>query len=276
MPKGYKKTRFPLMTVKKAVYAGAAVLVAALALALPRPLLAIGEFSVGINAGVTYAPNNIDLDINQYNTAMKYYSENTAGTQKVTQMSVPYSPVIGFNARYQLNYVLLRMGCHYSNPIMPVEGSITPVGGVKNSIRIKTYQASLPVTIGLMIPLKKRTYFYLGAGGTFHQAYLEITQDHPVQPAAVPAFDMATLNLSNNTRDRYYKAFVGYHMILGAEVPLSEKSTISAEWIHQEGRSSPIGNEGRDASGNDTSLPKKEISVQGDILLFGVNYYIPI
>jgi hypothetical protein len=65
-------------------------------------------------------------------------------------------------------------------------------------------------------------------------------------------------------------------MILGAEVPLSEKSTITAEWIHQEGRSSPIGNEGRDASGNDTSLPKKEISVQGDILLFGVNYYIPI
>lgn len=264
------------MTLKKTVDAGAAVLVAALALALPRPLLAIGEFSVGLNAGVTYAPNNIDLDINQYNTAMKFYSENTAGTQDVTQMSVPYAPVIGFNARYQLNYVLLRMGCHYSNPIVPVKGGITPVGGVKNSIKIKTYQASLPVTIGLMIPLKKRTYFYLGAGGTFHQAYLEITQDHPVQPAAAPAFDMATLNLSNNTRDRYYKAFVGYHMILGAEVPLSEKSTITAEWIHQEGRSSPIRNEGQDASGADTSLPKREISVQGDILLFGVSYYIPI
>ncbi len=237
---------------------------------------AIGEFSVGVNAGVTYAPNNIESDINRFNTAMEAYKDSAPGT-KVTQLSVPYSPVVGVNVRYQLNYFLFRLGWHYSNPMQPITGSITPVGGVKNEIRVKTWQSSFPVTIGLIMPLKKRTYFYIGAGGSFHQSFVQVTQSNPDQPAATPAFNMATdLNLSSNTRDSYYKAFVGYHLILGAEVPISDKYTITTEWIHQEGRSFPVMNEGKDQSGASTKLPRRGINVKGDILLFGVSYYIPM
>jgi opacity protein-like surface antigen len=233
---------------------------------------AIGEFSVGLNAGVTYAPNNIESVINRYNTAMENYADANAGTE-VTQINVPYSPVFGFNVRYQFNYFLFRLGCHYSDPILPIKGSITPAGGVENKIEVRTYQNSFPATVGLIIPLKKRTYFYIGAGGTLHQSYIRIKQSDPVQVG----FNMqADLGVSKNTRDRYYKTFVGYHLILGAEVPVSDKYTITAEWVHQEGRSFPVKNEGRDENGNSISTPRRGIEVKGDILLFGVNYYIPI
>lgn len=239
--------------------------------AAPDSAHAIGEFSLGINAGVTYAPNNIDDTVNRYNDTLKNWAAANPGAD-VEQINVPYAPVLGFNVRYQFNFFLIRFGWHYSTSALSSEGSVTPNGGVKNKIKISSFQHSLPATVGLIMPLKKRTYFYIGAGGTFHMAFVEMTQSNPVQGG----LDMATFGLSNNKRDRYYKEFVGYHLILGAEVPVTSKFTLSAEWIHQEGRSYPMNNDGEDNAGASTSAPKKAINARGDVLLFGINYYIPI
>ncbi len=236
------------------------------------PVFAIGEFSLGINAGFTYAPNNIDDMITRYNTAMKAYQQANPGTG-VSQISVPYAPVLGLNVRYQFNFFLIRLGWHYTTTSAAKEGSITPNGGVKNKLEISTFQHSLPATIGLIMPLKKRTYFYLGAGGTFHMAYFNMEQSNPDQ-GALP-FNMNTdVGLSDNTRDRYYREFVGYHLILGAEVPIGARFTLTAEWIHQEGRSFPTDNDGKNNAGLSTSDPRRAINVRGDILLFGINYYV--
>ncbi|HSV97150.1 MAG TPA: outer membrane beta-barrel protein [Spirochaetota bacterium] len=237
------------------------LLIAAIA-AVPGGAYAIGEFGIGFNLGLTYAPNNTDDIIARYNGEMM----TTAGAD-VNQLNTPYVPVVGINLRYQFNYLLFRIGCHLATPVVPTKGSIT-VGGNKNTIRISAFQNSIPATIGLLMPVKKRTYFYIGGGGTLHQAYIKISQSAP---------DAAGIDIGDdNRKDSYFKTFVGYHLLLGAEVPLSEKVTMTTEWIHQEGRSYPINNHGTDSAGNPTSSPKKAISVKGDVLLFGVSYYIQI
>lgn len=235
------------------------------------PAFAIGELSVGINMGATYDPNNLEGDIAEYNMAMEQYRNANDGTT-AKQMSVPYAPVFGFNFRYQFNFFLIRMGCHYTSPVQSIKGSITPPGGVKNTIKIKTYQNSYPVTLGLLVPLNKKTNFFIGAGPTLHQASVTITQSEPVQGA----FSFQNYGLSKDRRDSYTATFVGYHIMLGAEVPVHERFTMSVEWIHQEGRSHTIKNDGLDSTGAVITTPKHTISVQGDFLIFGLNYYISL
>lgn len=198
---------------------------------------AIGEFSIGINGGVTYDPNHLGPYIDHQNREWK------AAGGDVSQMDTPYAAVAGFSMRYQFNYFLFRIGFHYATPMQDIKGE---GGGVKYTI--DTYQASLPATIGLILPLRKRTYFFLGGGLTYHYAYLNIKTD----PGG---------------ETRFADAIAGYHFMVGAEVPVTDDITISSEWIHQEGRSIPI----EDDKG---SGEKYTINVKGDILLFGINYYI--
>ncbi len=247
------------------------------ALAIPRGAHAIGEFSLGLNLGFTYGPNGVDSMAEKLNSGMESYKSDSTGT-KVDQISVPYCPVFGVNARYQFNYFLFRFGWHYTQPILPVEGSITPTAaGNKNKVKISTYQNALPATIGIIMPLKKRTYFFIGGGGTLHHAYVKITQTDPIQAALAPAFNMQTRSgLSGDKRTSYSGMFVAYHLLLGAEVPISDKFTITTEWIHQEGMSFPLKNDGLTDAGVSTKTPKRDINVRGDILLFGVSYYIGI
>ena len=198
---------------------------------------AIGEFSIGLNAGLTHDPNHLEPAITQWNTQAKTTASD------VDQISIPYSFVWGINVRYQFNYFLFRIGAHFTSPYS--------VRGEADSTRIKisTYQFGLPATVGLIMPLKQRAYFFLGAGLTYNYAYLEIKQTNP------------------DFKVRYADSIPGFHYIMGAEAPLTSKITLSVEWMHQEGRSIPIKDE---VSGTD----KRTISVKGDFLLFGVNYYI--
>jgi hypothetical protein len=62
--------------------------------------------------------------------------------------------------------------------------------------------------------------------------------------------------------------------MIGAEIPVHEKFTLSVEWVHQEGRSHPVDNDGIDNAGLIAVSPKKTLDVRGDFLIFGLNYYI--
>ena len=253
---------------------GLFLIITALFLFFQGRALAIGEFALGLNAGVTYDPNNLENLTNRYNMAMQAYDEtNPAST--VNQISVPYSPVFGFNLRYQLNFFFLRIGSHYTAPMQTINGGITPGGGVKNTIKIETQQASFPATVGLLVPLSPRTHFFIGGGISYHHSRLSITQSNPEQ-ATVPAYDLKNqdITLSNNKRDRHSAAFVGFHFMIGAEIPIHEKFTLSVEWVHQEGRSHPVKNDGIDKDGISVDTEKKALDVRGDFLIFGLNYYI--
>ncbi len=232
------------------------------------PAYAIGEFAIGVNGGFTYDPNCLENTINRFNLEMEGYREDNAGAD-IQQMSVPYAPVFGFNLRYQFNFFLFRIGNHYSAPMQNITGSITASGAEKNTIRIKTYQNSFPATIGILVPLNRHTHFYVGAGPTLHLASVSITQSNPA-PTGPPAFYFD----STNKRDRYTGTFVGYHFLVGAEIPVQDKFTFSVEWIHQEGRSQPIENDGVDKNDVEITTPMKSIQVRGDFILFGLNYYI--
>ncbi len=64
---------------------------------------AIGEFSIGLNAGLTQDPNHLEPAITQWNTQAKTTASD------VDQISIPYSFVWGINVRYQFNYFLFRL-----------------------------------------------------------------------------------------------------------------------------------------------------------------------
>jgi len=198
---------------------------------------AIGEFSLGINTGITYDPNHLEPLITQWNTGAK-----TTATS-VDQITIPYSFAWGINMRYQFNYFLFRIGAHFTSPY-----SVTGKADA-NKVTISTYQFGLPATVGLIMPLKQRTYFFIGAGITYNYAYLEWKETAPA------------------AKYRYADSIPGFHYMMGAEAPITSKITLSVEWMHQEGRSIPIKDE-------IAGTTKQTISVKGDFLLFGVNYYI--
>ena len=220
---------------------------------------------MGVNTGATYDPNYLENDINSFNRAIEYQKENTSGT-KGKQMDVPYSFVSGANFRYQFNYLLFRLGGQFTKPGAGVKGSFTDAGGNKNVIRISTYQAAFPLSIGFLLPVKDKTYFYLGGGVTYYVASVKITQSNP-SIGPFPTSDM---------RDSYSGNFPGWHLLVGAEVPFYKNYSISVEWMHQEGHSYPMTNDGIDSTGIKTTSPKRVINARGDFILFGVNYYISI
>ncbi len=236
---------------------------------LGKDLYAIGEVSFGANIGLTRDPNNLESEVNKYNTALAYADETNTGTE-TSQIPQPYCFVWGLNFRYQFNYILFRLGTHFCHTTQNYNGSIKLSGSEKNEIKIKTYQCSSPLTIAFIVPLKEKTYFYLGGGMSYNQVYIRITQSNPEETSGYLP--------DSNRRNRYTEDFPGYHFIIGAEapVPLTERFTISMEWMHQEGRSHPLSNGGLDENGNTIYGPKKTISIEGDFFLLGVNYYIPL
>lgn len=215
------------------------ILLIALMVIIASQAYAIGEFSLGINSGITYDPNHLEPTITQWNTAAK-----TTATS-VEQVTIPYSFAWGINMRYQFNYFLFRIGAHFTSPYS-VRGKADA-----NKVTISTYQFGLPATVGLIMPLKQRTYFFIGAGITYNYAYLEWKETAPAN------------------KYRFADSIPGFHYMMGAEAPITSKITLSVEWMHQEGRSIPIKDE-------IAGTTKQTISVKGDFLLFGVNYYIPM
>ncbi|MBN2039561.1 MAG: outer membrane beta-barrel protein [Spirochaetes bacterium] len=227
---------------------------------------AIGEFSIGINTGMTYDPNNLGDEISRANQYIADYRENNTGAEG-EEINVPYALLLGCNLKYHFNYLLFRFAGYFAKPGAGVEGSYTPPGGPENEIKISTYQASFPLSIAFLLPLKERTFFYFGGGMTYHIASVKITQSNPD-----PAFPV----LGTDRMDKYTGSFTGWHLLVGAEVPLLDKYSISVEWIHQEGRSSSISNDGIDINGNGINTPGRQINTRGDFILFGINYYISI
>jgi hypothetical protein len=227
-------------------------------------LYAIGNFSLGVNLGGTYDPNYLENDINTFNSAIEYGKEYSGA--KGEQIEVPYSFVSGVSFRYQFNYLLFRLGGQFAKPGAGTKGSFTDAGGNKNVIRISTYQAAFPLSIAFILPVKERTYFYMGGGMTYYNAYVKITQSNP---SAGPF-------TTSDMRDSYSGNFPGWHLLVGAEVPLYKNYSISVEWMHQEGRSYPMTNDGLAVDGTKTTSPKRVINARGDFILFGVNYYISI
>ncbi len=89
--------------------------------------------------------------------------------------------------RYQFNYLLFRLGGQFTKPGAGTKGSFTDAGGNKNVIRISTYQAAFPLSIGFLLPVKDKTYFYLGGGVTYYVASVKITQSNPSVGPLPPA-----------------------------------------------------------------------------------------
>ncbi len=221
------------------------------------PLMAIGDVGVGINIGITHDPNNLESEINKYNENMEAYKTANSGTE-LNQINVPYSPVLGVNFRYNFNYLLFRIGGYYTRAYFyKAQGNIK-ISGTKNKIKIDSYQAGFPGSICLLVPLKKRTISYIGGGMNLHFTYLKISQTNPGAGIVSP----------DDSVNRYSGMFAGFHIIFGIEFPLTNRYTLTGEWIHQMGSSPMIKSE-------DTA-DERSFNVNSDYIMFGINYYISI
>ncbi len=232
---------------------------------------AAGELSFGVNAGATYDVNRLGEDINRYNVVMEAYSDENPGSM-TQSMGTPVAPAFGLSARYQFNQLLFRVGLYFATPVGSIEGYITPADGQENRLKISTFQISMPATVALVLPIKEKTYVYLGLGLTYHQIYVKMSQSNPQQTAAL----FEANGLSSHRTDQYGGQFGGYHILIGAEFPLLERLTLTVDWIHQEARSQALENKGTDANGAATTSPKRTFSATGDFAFIGVNYYLQI
>jgi len=220
---------------------------------------AIGEIGVSLNFGISYDANNLSDEITKYNTEMEKYKNDNPGTS-IVQLKIPYMPMFGINLRYQFNYILFSLGGNYSKIVgSEIRGKIKPQAGLENNISIKTYKANFPLTTALIIPLKKHTIFYFGAGFDLNITSLELTQTNTL--LAIP--ELPTVN-----KESFKTYFVSYHTTIGAEIPLSNKFSISAEWISNFGYS--------EKTTSSESGKLKTFNSKGDIISFGIIYYMDI
>ena len=229
---------------------------AAALLLVPRDIFAIGEIGIGLNAGMTYDPNNIDGRLNEINMRILGYKEATTGV-KIDLLENSYMPVAGINVRYHFNYLLFRVGGHYERTWRPIRGTVNEAG-VRNTVKVETSQAALPGSLCLIIPLKARTMVYMGTGLNLHYSTMTVTQSYPGGGFVTP----------DDPKNRYRGVFGAFHFITGIEFPLSERYTLTGEWIHLMG-SSPV----MRSKDGDSEI---SFSVNSDIIMFGINYYISI
>jgi hypothetical protein len=253
--------KIPMVLLLAGTLVGAAV----------TPGLAVGEFSFGVTAGATHDVNNLANEINRYNMAMEAYSDETPGSMTQT-MNTPTAPAFGLNFRYQFNQILFRVGCHFATPAAPIKGYVNPAGVEENEIKITTFQFSAPASVAILLPIKDKTFVYMGIGLTYHQLYVKMTQSKPELTQTI----FSNAGLSTNKQDSWSGEAGGYHFLIGAEVSITERLSLTAEWIHQEGRSFPLENKGIDITGASVETPKKTFSVRGDFALLGLCYYVQI
>lgn len=226
-------------------------------LLITKEIYSIGDIGIGVNFGVTHDPNNLDDKITEYNMNMLAYKTANPGTE-VDQINNPYVPVFGINFRYNFNYLLFRVGGTYTkDQFYQSDGSIKTATG-KNEIKIESSQASFPGSIGLIVPLKKRALAYLGGGLNLHYCYVSIEQSRSGGGFVTP----------DDRINRYSGIFGGFHIIIGMEYPLAGNYTITGEWIHQMGSSPMIKSK--------DSTSEISIKINSNIILFGINYYIPL
>ena len=213
--------------------------------------------SVGINAGLTHDQNNLEPEISSVNSRMQKYVKDNPGTD-ITPINIPYTPVFGANIRMIAGAFLLRTGVHYAEPLMyPSTGHVSP-GGNENEIKFRSYSLSIPITLCLTLSAGFNTSVYFGAGAGLHYSYLKITQSDPGGGFYEPDVDV----LSYKTR--HY----GWNCITGIEIPISDRITVTAEWLYQNAVSGSVENR-RGGGGNPRSLDSSY-----SIILFGVNYYL--
>lgn len=235
------------------------LIIAALVFISPDFVYAIGDIGVGFSTGYAYDPNNIEDDIMNYNAVMRKYEKDNANTE-YRPINMPYYYVIGASVKYHFNYILFRIGAHYTNALLfPSEGAIQPDGQDKNTIKFETYQASFPLTVAFILPLRDKTYLYFGGGVTAYIIQLNITQSAPGIVAGLPAYE----------KEKYYTQFGGFTIMAGIEIPMYAHYTITAEWVHQFGRSPQV-------SDKEDTGQKRVFDVNSNLFIMGVNYYLKI
>ncbi len=222
-------------------------------------LYAIGEIGIGFNLGIGYDSNNISNDITDYNIAIEKYKTNNTGTS-ISQLSIPIMPTLGLNFRYQFNYILFRFGGLYSRTTGDkIEGQVVPAVGTENHLALKTYKASFPVTTALLIPLKQHTLFYFGGGLNLDFSSLEISQTDT---------SLGITGLPTSKKESFNNYYVAYHLIVGTEIPISKRYTITAEWIHTFGIT--------EKTTSPETGRERTFNTEGNMILFGINYYADI
>lgn len=215
----------------------------------------IGEFALGMGTGVAHDPNGIEGNVDQYNRTLMAYNRAVKGS-KIEKINVPFYPVLGLSLRYHFNYLLLRAGLNYTTALFfPPSGSIKSES-IDTDISIDSWQFSMPASIGFLLPLRDRTFFFFAAGLSYYVVHHEISQNRVSGIAGLPS-----------EKDGFFEGDAGgFHFLFGGEVPILQRYTIAFEWLRQFCQSGPVE--------NDKGEGTRAFNFINDTIIVSINYYV--
>lgn len=253
---------------------------------------AIGSLGLGFHTGFHPNPNNImlarPLDAGASKTTgegfnafkltdtlgkTQFYNKMIATSSgKGEQLAAPLGLSLGIHLRYTINSLFLRTGLEQSTLIVGKSGSFTPSGGKKNTITFQSDMTQIPITLGFLVRLTEFSRFYMGLGPMYANSKIKITHSNPDElkkglPATEKPLAFSSLSYGSDS--------LGYHYLVGMEIPLSKRLTFSFEWMGFGGRGELTEAEITDENGDTDTLKDSEgqfIYIDGYKTLFSLNY----
>jgi hypothetical protein len=173
-------------------------------------LNAAGIFNLGLMAGIADDAGYMEKTSGNINVEMR----SVAGAS-VTEMENTYSPVFSVNFAYINDSLFIKTGWEYtSNVLYNTPGSING-----NEVELNYTRFTLPVSIGLVVPLTVRDRIYFSGGLNVSYVLMKIKQSNP-----------GTLSVYPGESHSFPAYISGSHIKTGAETLVSRNYSFSLEF----------------------------------------------
>lgn len=250
-------------------------------------LAGVGSFQMGAYTG--FAPDFLNLS-HQIDTvggqsslngdgrrdAIEFYDNLIAqsiAAGNATGKPVGYAngAIFGVDFRYVWKHLFFRIGADYAQQITGKSGSLVTSTG-QDSISYSSFQASFPVSIGISHFIADYYQFYIGFGPHYSIAHISVKHSDPA------AFEATALGASNPDLIPYKEQtvegdIVGFHLLLGIQIPVDDIISISFDYMYTAGRTAGIDINATDKDGN-TVTTADTITIDADRYILGVQYLI--
>lgn len=162
-------------------------------------------------------------------------------SEKSSEGTTPDIYIAGLNARYKYKFLYFRAGAEGGLSYPDAKGKTNTTG---QDISISVTAVHMPFSLGINLPLTRKSGMVFGMGYSYH---------------------IATIGIKNAiSSDSYSIKTTGYHIFIGSEIKLTEKGYVTFEWMHTYGLSAVYGH---------LDYKVRQFSLNGSRILMGYTYY---
>ncbi len=213
-----------------------------------------GMFNVGFMAGAADDAGGVDKIDGDINMEMR----STAGAT-VAELDTTYSPVFSINLGYVSDSLMIQGGWEYTTNVFYKSRGSIKTGSTANEIEVTFSRFTVPLSLGIAIPLTDRDSIYFAGGVNMSYVILEVKQSSP-SSAPLSAYPAGSL---------HYTAFIsGSHLKCGGDIRLSRNYSFAMEFTQYFGNTKKVENEEKNS--------KILLGVNSFEITAGINYNIDI